>query len=381
MDYFSLGRIFFRQKNYSKAISHLEHLPEDHINSAFYRGFMWENGLGTDVNFDKAIKYYKIGADQNQSECACNLALIFMKHYQDYEKADFYFEKAQDQGDHLIHLHLHRIMMKINGQIKHNDTPEMIKEELFQCSEKNYIAKILLATYLASGFEVLKIAPDKEKAKEILENLTLPDDNDPIISDIKEFVQAISDRIANIEKENSLGLEKVPSDDFSLKQEEISQKDYLEEFRRKTGEIDEKEMVNIMTNIFPKLTKTQKRLARMKDEPIEKEVQKELPQKVETQYPKITEKEKEILKEFVSGKACPMKPNDLDPIINIFEKYKIHTSSNHVHKLKYGAHITTWHRTHADTVDQAAVRKIVDFTQNFLDSWSLVEKESNDSPK
>lgn len=112
---------------YEKSIS----WQKDNTGALYSLGYMYENGLGVDVNYDYAIELYRRVADSHGDnvstktldtvvripECMFRLGQIYQygeKEYKDYQKAIHYYQKAikYDHADALFYLGT----MAFNGQ-------------------------------------------------------------------------------------------------------------------------------------------------------------------------------------------------------------------------------------------------------------------------
>jgi TPR repeat protein len=65
-------------------------------------GFMYENGQGTEQNYEKAIEWYRKAAEQGHAQAQYNLGRMYLNGLgtdQDYTKAAEWYQKAAEQGD------------------------------------------------------------------------------------------------------------------------------------------------------------------------------------------------------------------------------------------------------------------------------------------
>jgi TPR repeat protein len=63
---------------------------------------MYENGMGVTQNYDEAVKYYKLSADQGCVNAQYNLGYMYYNGKgvaQNYDEAAKYYKQAADQGD------------------------------------------------------------------------------------------------------------------------------------------------------------------------------------------------------------------------------------------------------------------------------------------
>ncbi|MEG2787574.1 MAG: tetratricopeptide repeat protein [Romboutsia sp.] len=71
-------------------------------NSQNNLGYIYEKGLGVDIDYKKAMYFYKKSASQGDEIGQCNLGYMYEKGLGveiDYKKAIFFYEKSASQGD------------------------------------------------------------------------------------------------------------------------------------------------------------------------------------------------------------------------------------------------------------------------------------------
>ena len=98
---------YLKQKEYTKALEGLKPLAEqDHVPSQINLGRMYHKGLGVEIDYKTAIKYYEMAANQGDNKDAQHtLGNLYRNGQgeknavaQDLNKALHYYEKASDNG-------------------------------------------------------------------------------------------------------------------------------------------------------------------------------------------------------------------------------------------------------------------------------------------
>ncbi len=90
--YFILG--LFSEKFDEKLKFYSKSAELGYPTGCFYSGSMYYQ-MGA---LNEAVKYWKLGADLNDSECWHNLAIVHAKDFKDFEKAAFFSKKAFENG-------------------------------------------------------------------------------------------------------------------------------------------------------------------------------------------------------------------------------------------------------------------------------------------
>ena len=83
---------------------------------------LYHLGEGIEQSFEKAVKWYKLAADQGNADAQYNLGLMYLNGKgvtQSIEKAAEWFQKAADQGDVNAQLYLEFLdELKVSRKIK-----------------------------------------------------------------------------------------------------------------------------------------------------------------------------------------------------------------------------------------------------------------------
>lgn len=88
----------FEQKNFSSAFAHwLPAAKNGDVNAQFNLGYMYERGLGTARNNDKAQNWYEMASRQGNPEAQHRLASLYYDQGK-YEVAVSLYRKASEQG-------------------------------------------------------------------------------------------------------------------------------------------------------------------------------------------------------------------------------------------------------------------------------------------
>jgi TPR repeat protein len=118
---------------------------------------LYANGQGVPQDYKEAIKWYRLAAEQGDSDAQGNLGVFYEKGQgvpQDYEEAVKWFRLAANQGDADAQ---HRLGVMYNdGQGVHQDYKEAIKWYRLAASNGNASAQFNLALMYAKGKHIAK---------------------------------------------------------------------------------------------------------------------------------------------------------------------------------------------------------------------------------
>lgn len=90
---------FYKYKDKKEALKWLLIGAESGDVRAIYKvGDKYENGEDFEKNYDKAVEWFKRGADRLDGHCSFSLAEIYYNHYGNIKKAKKYYENALMQG-------------------------------------------------------------------------------------------------------------------------------------------------------------------------------------------------------------------------------------------------------------------------------------------
>lgn len=126
------------QRYYKSALSgflQLESKNQTDDNLFYKMGTMYKNGLGTDIDMDKAINYFMRSAELNNTNAKRTLALEYIsgKHLElDIEKGLEMLTECADSGDTLSCYKLGKIYFK--GEIVYKDL-NMAEKYLLKAAE------------------------------------------------------------------------------------------------------------------------------------------------------------------------------------------------------------------------------------------------------
>ena len=90
----------FEEQNYNLAFENWSEIAEDDRLSQFYLGYLYKNGLGVNIDYDKAFKFFKKASDNGLLEGHYNLALFFYKGLgieKNYKLAFKYFDLSKEK--------------------------------------------------------------------------------------------------------------------------------------------------------------------------------------------------------------------------------------------------------------------------------------------
>ncbi len=352
----AVGYLYEQKGRYDLAIAHYDAaIKNGSVISAYNRAILWDNGWGCTANAIEARKLYTFAAEKGDVDAQYNLGIMYA-NMNTPERASFWYKQAQNQG-HLLARH-NRMVLFLSG-FRSDDYPasealqDLIQNSNAGCDE----SKLTFATLL--GYENnLGLEKDEAKAIELFESLKHAAD-EKIAFFARIYLQRLSPTKA-------LGTY-IENTDFTPQENRV-----LENFKNNTGpiqEIEAKEMIGLAN----KPTKTQKRLARMKEEEETPQTmakpadQKSLAQKSAC-YPKIifSTADLETLEVFSHGKLSNINPRELKPIVDIFEKHGLYSKTKSGFKLHFGDLIFTTHNPHEDTVDTGAVTALAQFIEDVL---------------
>lgn len=100
---FEIGSAFLKSKNYKKAYAYfLESFNMGNLDACVKLGYMFENGLGVDVDIEKAKDYYEKASRYNHKTACYNLGVMYRRGRgveKNLDTALKYFEISFKQGD------------------------------------------------------------------------------------------------------------------------------------------------------------------------------------------------------------------------------------------------------------------------------------------
>ena len=113
------------------------------------------------------------------------------------------------------------------------------------------------------------------------------------------------------------------------------------------------------------LTKTEKKLARIKD--VAPEV-KTVITKENPIYPVIifSDSQKKALESFLNEAPSNMPPRKLERLLKIFNKHGLYETTKKGFQLKFGNLRFSTHTAHADTIDEGALKDLIKFVKNVV---------------
>ena len=98
----SLGKVCYQLKKYEEAFKYFAIGSQNKdLDSIYYLGLCYANGLGTKQDFQKARFYYEQGANLNEPRCLYNLSLYYRNGVgveQNLQLADKLLEQARENG-------------------------------------------------------------------------------------------------------------------------------------------------------------------------------------------------------------------------------------------------------------------------------------------
>jgi len=115
------GYAKFKMAHYTTARHIWEALDERSFGeAAFNLGILYEDGLGVDKNIDRALAYYRRGADNGSSKAVFRLGIIYWLGTPDVEKDEVegsrYFSLAAAAGDQEAARYLNNAMQSTNSE-------------------------------------------------------------------------------------------------------------------------------------------------------------------------------------------------------------------------------------------------------------------------
>ncbi len=119
---FEDGRAAFDRGDYAAAFAALQPLASEGEGDAqLFIGILYENGLGLPRNYDAAVRWYGIAAEQGLPSAQNNLAAMYAAGQgvpQDYAQAAKWYRRAAEQGDPAAQSNLGYIYYKGAGTQK-----------------------------------------------------------------------------------------------------------------------------------------------------------------------------------------------------------------------------------------------------------------------
>lgn len=101
---FQIACAFLKSENYKKALTYfLDSFNMGNLDSCVNLGYMYDKGLGVEINFEKAKEYYEIASKSNHKVACYNLGLMYKKGRgvdRNLEMALKYFQISSKQGDY-----------------------------------------------------------------------------------------------------------------------------------------------------------------------------------------------------------------------------------------------------------------------------------------
>lgn len=101
---FQIACAFLKSENYKKALAYfLDSFNMGNLDSCVNLGYMYDKGLGVEINFEKAKEYYEIASKSNHKVACYNLGLMYKKGRgvdRNLEMALKYFQISSKQGDY-----------------------------------------------------------------------------------------------------------------------------------------------------------------------------------------------------------------------------------------------------------------------------------------
>lgn len=115
--------------DYDAAVTNLtEGAMQGYAIAQFYLGLMYHQGIGIDVNFERAMQLYALSAQQGMARAQFNLGLMYDRGegtQQDYREAYYWYQQAAEQGDADAQYALGT--MNFYGQGRPQNYPEAIR--------------------------------------------------------------------------------------------------------------------------------------------------------------------------------------------------------------------------------------------------------------
>ena len=90
---------YFETKDYSAYFNHYNTLQTYTIFQQFILGKLYFNGIGTNQNYEQAIHWYTLSANQGYSRAQNNLGIYYYSIEKDYEQAIHWFTLSANQGN------------------------------------------------------------------------------------------------------------------------------------------------------------------------------------------------------------------------------------------------------------------------------------------
>ena len=98
-----LGSYHYKHQNYEKAVEYYQlAADQNNADAQLWLGYCYDHGYGVTQDYEKAVEYYQLAADQGNASAQNNLGYCYYYGYgvaQDYGKAVEYFQMAADQGN------------------------------------------------------------------------------------------------------------------------------------------------------------------------------------------------------------------------------------------------------------------------------------------
>ena len=97
---------------------------EPHVDAQGLLGYLYQKGLGVEIDYDKAKHWLELAASQGDTYSQVNLGILYADGLgveQDYEKAKYWYEKAAEQGDDVAKENLEILKKLMNYSYESND--------------------------------------------------------------------------------------------------------------------------------------------------------------------------------------------------------------------------------------------------------------------
>jgi TPR repeat protein len=133
-------------QNYEEAVKWYRLAAEQgYANAQFNLGNMYSNGMGVPANSEEAMKWYRLAADQGNPNAKRHLGYLYCRGFgvpQDYEKAGKWFLLAIEQGDGRSEYALSQLYK--NGQGILPDYEEVVKRVAERDAAVSGYSKIMI---------------------------------------------------------------------------------------------------------------------------------------------------------------------------------------------------------------------------------------------
>ena len=177
------------KENYEKAIHYYTlSANQGHSSGQNNLGYMYHYGLGIEQNYEKAIYYYTLSANQGYASAQNNLGIMYYdgrRVEQNYEKAIHYFTLSANQGAPNAQCSLGVLYHNGNGVEKNNE--KAIHYYTLSANKGNPHAQNNLK--LIPKIEKIKYYSKIEKEKLIIENELLKKE----VEELKTHIHAMPD--------------------------------------------------------------------------------------------------------------------------------------------------------------------------------------------